>query len=714
MNASSTYWRSGAALLVIGALIPVVHTGGTWLHGPRLLSALAVAGIATLAGAWRSPHNPDGSAVPDTTRAAGLLTLGLLIAVSSSWVQFQWFFFPDWREHQDFVWPSIHLVFLLNLLLAGWILTRRPSGWRTALGLMLVLPLLAGILAVWQVTGGAAIYKDDHPSFMYRLWLFRETFPRMVNYVPQWNAGTVDATPILTGAWIPGLVGFPLWLVADPHVYYTAGFIWMFMLLVPLLAGLSTRMLGGSLLASLAAAVLALLPTRYYSLWVLHFGTLGGNFAMALVMPVAGLLFVLLWNKRAPLGAAIALALVIIVMNLWPLSPFMAFPFVLAIAWNLRRLTGRSSLLIGGAAAVAGVILYPYLNTLLNQAGIDAGALMRQGRPPFSAIIIQGATLFRDQIRMANPLLVFLGLAAPLLVLKGSQRRWLAPITLGFILLSGWSDVLFPNRQLHRMSIALFFMTIPATALTLDVLLETTGWRRSWLAALVAALVAASGWNARLIYQGRGVETYGIFTPGLHTLAERVAQETPPEGRVILAGAVGEDYEDGHMGYLPILFHRELLGNAYRHDQDMNPWAGTPPAHPPGTPAEFKTWVDTFAGHLIITIEDEWRNYLRAQPESYEERGQVTTTHQTYTLFRVRHPAPLFAAGEGRVEAHPNHLIVNLNDPEVPAILRYRWTDGLTVSPPAELYPAPVNQELSLIGIRPGGETHLVIRYSSP
>ena len=45
-------------------------------------------------------------------------------------------------------------------------------------------------------THGVPLYRDDHPSFIFRLWEFGRAFPRFVTYNPYWNAGVVDGVAI--------------------------------------------------------------------------------------------------------------------------------------------------------------------------------------------------------------------------------------------------------------------------------------------------------------------------------------------------------------------------------------------------------------------------------------------------------------------------------------------------------------------------------------
>ena len=57
-----------------------------------------------------------------------------------------------------------------------------------------------------STTGGEALYRTDHPSFMFRLFEFTRTFPQLVNYNPYWNGGTEHFVGVTSGIAGPGRV----------------------------------------------------------------------------------------------------------------------------------------------------------------------------------------------------------------------------------------------------------------------------------------------------------------------------------------------------------------------------------------------------------------------------------------------------------------------------------------------------------------------------
>ncbi len=700
-----------AALIGILTLV-LVKQPGPWIDSNMLFWFVPVL-LLSLISQKRLPG--EGSDTPDGngSRSTGTaLVLLFLVAIASSWITYPWFYFNYWNP-DEFGRDSWGLIaFTGHAAILTVFLKRFPQYWKPAFALSILVPMILTYVTLLRSTNwGMAIYTDDHPSFMYRLWLIGQSFPRLENYVPQWCAGTVEKTPILTGAWIPGIFFLPVWIFSLPHEFYTPLFGIMYLVLVPLLIAGSIRILGGSRTAALCGAALSVIPTREYTLWLLHFGTIGANFAMALTIPISALLYRILFQKGGR-GSSLALTACVLLMALWPLGPFMALPMIFTVLFHAKHLTRRSFRWLLLAGIFAGIPLLVYYRSVLIGGKImgEAGQGIRLVGLTLNGLR-EGATLLRYHILRGHPLLVCMGFAGGLTFLRNSLRTWTLSILACFILLAGLANVLLPGYQLYRLGIPMVFAAIPPAILAVDKLIHLKPALQTSLLALLLATFPASAWNSVFIFTRQGHEQYFPLPHSIVQLGELIHREQIHEGRVLLTGRVGEDIGGGHIGYLAVLFDREMLGNAYAHNQNFAWQAGTPPGFLPETPEFFRMFVDTFAASMLVVIQDDWRKFLNAQPDAYELVGEILDGATHYSVYRVVEPSGFFIEGSGRIEAGPNRILLELDGVYDRVRIRYRWAEGLVVEEPARIVPFETPEGVRLIEVEPGGLPRVTIRY---
>ena len=230
------------------------------------------------------------------------VTAGVVLSVMMAlflFDEFPWhqpsFYFMQWlptvengghfRLDHGLMW-AVWLTAVFGLLMMRW----SRDNVDTALRWLLVSAQAWAAFSLLTVTNGEPIYRDDHPSFVFRLWIFGETFPQLLNYNPYWNGGVADFVGVSSGANGFGLVTWPLWWMGSPESVYTYAICWVYILLVPFLAVWGVRALGGSSASASVAGILALGTSQFFFLWLLTFGTIGALLATAFLLPLSGLL----------------------------------------------------------------------------------------------------------------------------------------------------------------------------------------------------------------------------------------------------------------------------------------------------------------------------------------------------------------------------------------------------------------------------------------
>ena len=267
----SRWLAAGLALLLGSGTLAILHTSGKLFRLEWLAHLLWLAPVLAMVERYRAERRNAADLRPDRPGLAPLLVLSaaMTLALFSSSVCHPWFFFLDWAPDTRDPWmvisSGISQFVLLTALLTPFLVrgVRRPGMWT---GLIFVAGIVVSVGMLFHVTGGKALWRDDHPSFLFRLYAFGQTFPRLVNYMPHWNAGVVDSVGVTSGILGPGLLFLPFWKWGAAEAVYTPATAAMFILLAPLLAACSARIAGGGRTASWTAGILALGVSRHFSL----------------------------------------------------------------------------------------------------------------------------------------------------------------------------------------------------------------------------------------------------------------------------------------------------------------------------------------------------------------------------------------------------------------------------------------------------------------
>lgn len=721
---ASPRWPAwGAGFAAAAALLLWLHEHGrvirlewlvhlVWLAPPML----AFFFVRRSAAAAMPATETEEEAVPLSPSVRALL-MGLFVSLFSSAVLYKWFFFLNWlpdEGHPSFPGPAgISWFCLLWALCYPFCLgsIRRLS---LVLFLMLIASQCFCARAFLSETGGWAPYNQDHPSFMYRLWIFGRAFLQLTNYSPVWNAGTVEVAGTATGVNAPGLLFWPLWHYLPVERVYPFAMAAMFIVGVPWIGVASARLMGLTWPTAWIAGLLALGTSRYYFLWLLNYGTIGGCFSSVFIMLVAALFYRVIAMGDTRTRTGIALIAATALMLTWPPAVFMLLAVAVSFVFHVRHWTRRKLAFLAVCGLATAILIAPQVLCLVHRMAAE-GEKPWRSVPRFTAIdhVHHDLLFVRDACKMINPVILFLGIGGLAAIGTASgARRWTGPAIAALFLIVLFGPVEFPNVQLHRMIIPMTSLAaLPAGAVAATVL-ATRDRRLALARSLVLSLLLLGGITCERLFAGWGLGPYEPFSKVIREMTAWFRDNTPEDARIVLAGEAGLKYEHGYVGYLPVLSGREMFSNSYSHDQKEGVANGCPPdtTPDPDWPDEFDMFLEAYGARYILTWQDEWKAFLSRARERYE---QVATFGKDgeYAVFLSKPPASRFVEGAGAVRARVNRLHVYLDDPERPAVIRYRWAEGLRAKGRAEVFPAEFRDGIKFIGIRPNGERDVTIVF---
>ncbi len=656
-----------------------------------------------------------------------VLVGGLAVCLFSSGAAHPWFFIARWFStapgHRGIPFA---LLFAVLSLAGTFALLARPVG-RKGMSLFLATLLaviqLASLIALFRGTGLAALYRDDHPSFMFRIREFVETYPAMTVFNPWWNAGVVNAVGASSGVGAVALPLFPLWKAVPVHLAYTPALGLLFIVIAPLLTLVGLRAVRASWPSAIIGALLSLGVSRAAFVWGLHFGTVGAVFAMHFLPLFALLLYRVAIMRRADARTLCGLAISAFFLAQWPPCLIMVLLLVFGVALNVRRLHRREFLRLLAAAAVTVLMLLPNITALLSSRDLftfvaDSPTPAARSLPPLRDWLLALPSMLSLRLPETNPLVTFLGLGGLFVLPQKRLRLMLAPAIIGLLLLAAWGPLAAPRLQLERMALpALLLAAIPAAILSGKALVSPTP-RLCAVNATIMSLLLLCGATVTMLYGGGGYAPYTSLPPEIRAFAETVHREVPQEGRLLFYGPTVHSFGGGHVAYLPILTRREMMACDYYHfppkmveyDYPPKPWRKTAEGI-----ADFMRLYG--ATHLATTIPHR-AAFIRESglfsEVPFMPDGKADTKYGI-SLFALK------GATGGRVfsgNAKLGHPDFN-NLPVFPEfrpfdknlVLRYNWNPNLTAGNEAALEPVEVAPGMNFIRVKFTRDDFATIRY---
>lgn len=648
----------------------------------------------------------------------GVLVACTALALVSGAVLHPWTYFSGWLPVPDRGlgnWTAGLPRFVLLTAALTPLLIRPRRRLDRGLWVLLAAAQLACLIAFYRTTGGAALYKDDHPSFLFRLWEFSRTFPQYLNYNPWWNGGAVNAYCTSSGTGALGLPLLPLWRFFAIHKVYTTGLALVYILAMPWLAAASLRIMGANRSAAACAGLLTLGVSRHFFLWLLHYGTVCAPLVAFFTLPVAACLYRVIWLDRREKWLAAALVVSAGMLLQWPPGGLMAFPIVAGFLLSWRQWSWKKIRFLLVCGGLVLVLCSRLLLVILLKGGTVVSHVLEPGSASSSlepmVALTQGFDFLVAHLQEGHPLILFLGFAGLVSLSARSMRRWFWPMLLGFALLTGWGPQLKPKLELGRMAIPMMFLAVGPAAAACSRLLRGTDWRLAPARAALIVLLGLGGWNVSRIYANHSRAPYRVMKDEIREFAARLREEVPEGGRVMFAGAMVHYFGRGHVAYLPVLTGREMMAVDYYHFPMSYVKYEYPPDGFNESPEAVLEFIRLYNVTHVVTFHDRWKAAFRGLEDQAEELEGYEAVRAS--VFRMRREPSLFIRGTGRVTADFSRIDVQVDAPEAEAVLGYNWAEGLSVPEPVELFPWEAGNGVRLIGIRPNGQTAFRIRYRS-
>jgi hypothetical protein len=647
----------------------------------------------------------------------GLLLLASALAVYlfSPATEAKWFYFLHWLKDPKGGWHTLRLLWLLGTAALISVLWNRPRLNRPLSAAVLVFSVGWVVCTFLSFTKGAALYRDDHPSFMFRLWQLSRTFPSLLNYSPYWNGGVTDMTAVTTGTSGIGLLLWPLLRLFPTHQVYTPGIAVVFAVLVPACAWLALRILGADRTAANVAGALALGVSQHFFLWLLNYGTIGASLSSAMMLPISACLFRAVRLKRREPWLGAALVFFALLALAWPPAALMGAAFVLPLVLHARHWTRRTLLFLGACTLVIVLAYLPYLRLILGTSesplsfamGSQAETPHAPELPGIAQMLSRGEHVLLAHLVEFNPLLLFFGLGVAIVAPVRALRAWYVPAMIVLALITAWGRDVLPEMQLSRFAIPLAFTAVAPASVAISRAMRRRGRVWALLQAAVLSLLVVTAVNVGRIYQKRGRVHYSILNDYMSGFAEWVGRNVPEGGRVLFAGPAVHGYGMGHVAYLPVLANREMMACDYYHFPPRMVEYQYPPSAYAHNPDQTVLFMNLYNVTHAVTFQEPWKHFFQAHP------GLFTPVLETndWLVVGVKGDPGLFFHGCGEVRATFNRIDVSLEDPDAEAVIKYNWNPGLRTDSPAAIYPHPAADGITLIGIRPNGARNIVIRF---
>jgi len=710
-------WAATLLAVFLGILLLwALHGGGHFLH-VRWLGSLAwlVPAFVAVALVRRKRHAGAGPGVGiDRQDLPGLVLFGCLVVyLFSSAATHPRFFFPGWGPEGG--WESVLLrsrlarFVCVTALLTPVFLWRRTRPWLIVF-LILVFCQFQCLNELISKTDALPLYGDDHPSFMNRLWVFGQTFPRLVYYNPFWNGGKVAAYIVASGTTSVGTALWPVWRFGNMTAVYTPALAFLFIVAVPFLVCASVRMVRGSVAAAFTGGLLGLTMSRYFFVWFLHFGTVGAAFSLSFIALLAAGLYRLLWSERRELWPAALVVVSAFMLFAWPPALFMSLPLLLGAVCSVRRWPKSRIVLLALTAAAAALVCLPYLFVILGR--VDVQGFAEAGKAPMDLAreLTKGWRRFGEHLRQGQPLTVFLGMAGVCVLPSRALRRFFVPTVLGLLFLASWGKIWLPKFELSRAGIPLFFVASLPAALWAGRILETRAAGLAPVRAAIAAFLLVAGLNTAKIYDNKHPAPYRVMPPEITDLVAWIRTHTPEDGRILFAGCTVHGYGGGHVAFLPAMTGREMMACDYYHFSPARVEYNYPPRAFRGSCARELTFFDLYNVTHVVSYHKGWLAEFRAHPELFEEVWTFGRRTKK-SVFRVRRRSSPLLKGLGSVEAKINVFHVRVDDPHEPIVLRYHWDEGLAADPPVDIRPYDVGHQIRFIEVHPNGKKTFRIRF---
>jgi len=707
-----------AVLFACGVLMAFLHTQGkVILKGFFVYYVLLIPTVLMVEIVRMRDVYPKEEDERDSNTVVGIiLYVFLLLVLVSSLNNQRWFYFLKWGylggPGFSFLESGIIQFILLTQFFTLLFLFPRKS--TTLISAMVLVGVQILCLYVFlSGTGGEPLFKDDHPCFIYRVWEFAKTFPQLINYNPDWNAGVIDYSPVETGAISLGLLFWPIWKIFGVLAAYTSVYGVLFIVVIPFLYVLSLRIIGGNWISACAAGVLSLGVSQFYFLWLLNFGTPGACLSSAFIVPFSACVFRVLWLDKREWWLGVMLVLSGFFLVMWPPGIVMGLGVLLALGLNYRQCS-RDKMFFLVVCLLAFLVIYFKVLAIIarpSTVGDVAGNISSgTGSPALffdKNVLVCALKEIRGHLTGGNPLLVVFGLGGLFFLPYSGVKQWYMPILLFLMFFAGWGDFVSKELQFVRMGVPMFFVLIVPTSMWIGWFLTKKNMRFSIAQAGLIALLVLTGTNCMQIYRNQGVVRFWTIPDDIQELTGWIRDNTSKEGRILFAGSTIHEYGGGHAVVLPYLTDRAMLAADYVQFSTSGPQDYFPPSEFRAEKEKLSQYMDLYNITHVIAWEDDWKKIFTQYPDMYKEVKKVNEM----SVYSVDRRPSYVLKGDATVSADFNVINVHTEKPSEEIVIKFNCLDGLKTGKPAELFSYNAGNGIKFIGIHPNGCKDIRISY---
>ncbi len=565
------------------------------------------------------------------------------------------------------------------------------------------------------------IFSDDHPSFLYRLFLLKDNFPRIPFYNTDWNGGYETAEFFLTGVLNIFILVSPfLYLLGENAPieiakYYTLIIPYLYMLLLPWSMYIAARLLQISKNGALISLLLSLGPSYMYFKYLLSYGTLGFVLSAA-ILPLCLALAIRIAVLPEPRWSQIfGLLLASFCCLSWLPSAFGLMPITFFALFHWRETFSlRRRKMIFVFAFLFLVINVPWLFSLLKQTLLISfvsgnalpGGEVVSSRSNFGEILGAASSGLLSALLEINPLLLFFVIPGIRLLPQG--RKILLVTIVWLLVISFVGDFYKPQLELQRMILhATFLMILPA-ARSIEVLnykLLNFAFEKNNLfkrtisffsLVFLLGILFSSPLKVCSAYLGRSAARYLFARPVVAQLSEAIKKHGG-EGRVFFLGFILHELnsnersssDGGHVAALASFSGKPLYASEFYHSR----WSSNDPIPEIFRDREsegVEEFLDLMNATAVVTFTSIWERYCNAHAERYEK----VFMGERFSLFKRKGSEQgYFQKGFGSLRYVPRGVEVIPGSEEM--VIKFRFHPKLRVTPAgaAEIEPYPVFTE---------------------
>ena len=606
---------------------------------------------------------------------------------------------------------------------------------------LLFLQVLIAIVFI-KHADGRLLFSDDHPSFLYRLQMLAEHFPRIPFYNPEWNGGYLAREFFPSGVLNIFFLSFPIisyfenFSTLEAGKNYTLLIPYLFIFIVPWSVYLSGRILKLGRTTSVVAGIFALGPSLGYFEWLLKYGTLGFCLSAGLIPLCFALAFRLALDRRRPNALhVIGLLLVSFCTLSWTLSFIVLLPLLLVALWNFNITFGRdraSKLLLFVIAFVA--FNGPWMLIFIRESNVSKfvqesslpGTSVKTSRPratileeakrKYDRALTQseeekykhivstsqsGAKKFakkskkriRALIGKVNPLILLLSVSGFFLIRRRFLRQTLCYTILWLLLIAAIGDEVKPQLELKRMIIPCSLLMCLLSAKSFVYLLRRSllTWKSktgmfskslsfTTLVIMLGCLIITP-LCVSAMYLNRSDERYTFEPSDLHELVNAI-KTYGGEGRTFFLGFIL--HELGALNY---------ASQDGGHVAPLTKWSGKPlyASHfyharwssvdpiPSWYRRQGKKGIEEFLDLFNVTAVITFKREWRDYCQTSENYEEVYFGGRFRVFKRKQKTSGYFLSGDGKVEVLKDGLRVFPKTEK--SVLKFRSIDNLKVTP---------------------------------